>query len=151
MDFHLFPLKGFNNLSFGCSAKDFIAVFGEPEETEELHDEVFNDHATVYHYWNLGFSAFFTKSPFEILSSIEIDSENAVIFGVKVFSLNEKQLIELFKENNYTLSETEKHDWGEKRLSFDEAGVDLYIANNKLSSINYGINTEDNSYNYFPN
>lgn len=151
MDFFLHPLKGFNTLPFGCSPAEFISVFGEPDEKEELDDPVFNDHANVFHYWDLGFSAFFTRGAQEMFTSIEIDAKNTELFGQKVFDLDEKELIELFKTNNYTLSESEKHDWGEKRLSFDEACVDLYFANGKLSSVNYGINTEDNSYRYFPN
>ena len=35
------------------------------------------------------------------------------------------------------LYETEQHDWGEKRLSFDEAHIDFYFEKNKLISINY--------------
>ncbi|MCD6065874.1 MAG: hypothetical protein K0S33_700 [Bacteroidetes bacterium] len=151
MNFQLFPLKGFNELLFGCTPKEFIAVFGKPDETEELNDEIFNDQSVVYHYWDMGFSAFFTKKAQEVFTSIEIDAENTVLFGKQVFKMNEKELIELFKQHSFVLSESEKHDWGEKRLSFDEAGVDLYFANNKLSSINYGINTESDGFHYFPN
>jgi hypothetical protein len=151
MDFQLFPLKGFNDLPFGCTPKEFIAVFGKPDETEELNDEIFNDHAIVYHYWDMGFSAFFTKNPHEIFTSIEIDSEHAILFGQRVFQMTEKELVDLFKQHSFVLSESEKHDWGEKRLSFDDAGVDLYFANGRLSSINYGINTETDSFHYFPN
>jgi hypothetical protein len=152
MELNLFPLKGFNTLLFGCTPKEFTAVYGEPSEIEELKDEVFNDHATVYHYWDLGFSAFFTKKPNETFSSIEIDNKGALMFDKKIFELNEKQVIALFKEQTYKLSESEMHEWGEKRLSFDDAGVDLYFANNKLASINYGSITDvAGPFYYFPN
>ena len=152
MELILLPLKGFNNLNFGCTPEEFTAVYGEPNEKEELKDEVFNDDATVFHYWDLGFSAFFTKKPNETFSSIEIDNKNAVMFDKKIFELNEKEVIALFKEKSYPLSESEMHEWGEKRLSFDDACVDLYFANNKLTSINYGINTDiAGPFYYFPN
>lgn len=150
-EFNLYPLKAFNNLAFGCTPLEFKAVFGEPDEIEELNDIVFNDNATVYHYWELGFSSFFTKGPPEIFTSIEIDCKDTLMFGKRVFEMNEKDLVLLFKENNFQLSESEKHDWGEKRLSFDDACVDLYFSNGKLTSINYGVNTETQSFHYFPN
>lgn len=149
--FNLYPLKSFNNIAFGCGTAEFKAVFGEPDETEELNDAIFNDNAIVYHYWGLGFSSFFTKGPPEIFTSIEIDNKDTILFEKKVFELTEKELIQLFKENDFPLSESEKHDWGEKRLSFDDAGVDLYFSNGKLTSINYGVNTESQSFHYFPN
>lgn len=152
MELILLPLKGFNNLNFGCTPKEFIDVYGEPDEKEELNDEVFNDHATVYHYWDYGFSAFFTKKPEETFSSIEIDNKDALLFNKRIFELSEKEVVALFKENNYTLSESEMHEWGEKRLSFDDVGVDLYFSNNKLNSINYGITTDiAGPFYYFPN
>ena len=100
----------------------------------------------------MGFSAFFTKNPDETFSSIEIDNKNSVMFDKQIFDLNEKEVIALFKEHSYTLSESEMHEWGEKRLSFDDAGVDLYFSNNKLTSINYGITIDvAGPFYYFPN
>lgn len=152
MEFILLPLKGFNMLSFGCTPKEFTTMYGEPTEIEELNDEVFNDHARVYHYWDHGFSAFFSTQPVEKLTSIEIDNKESIMFGKKIFELSEKEVIALFKQQSYTLSESEMHEWGEKRLSFDDAGVDLYFANNKLTSINYGVTTDvAGPFYYFPN
>lgn len=151
MELTLVPLIGINNLKFGCSPDDVIKCFGEPEETEDLHDELLNDNAVVYHYWDMGLSFFFSVREHQQLSSIEIDNKDALMFGKKIFELSEKEAVELFKQHKFKLSESEMHEWGEKRLSFDDANVDLYFANQKLVSINFGVNQDDNSFFYFPN
>jgi hypothetical protein len=83
--------------------------------------------------------------------SVEVDNEETLLFGKKLFSLNEQQLIDLMKEHNYTLTDTEKQDWGEKRLSFDEAGLDCYFENGKMSSVNFGVIDELNTFEFLPN
>ena len=55
------------------------------------------------------------------------------------------------KQHNYILTDTEKQDWGEKRLSFDEAGLDCYFENGRLSSINFGVIDEPNNFEFLPN
>ncbi len=61
-----------------------------------------------------------------------------ILWGHKIFELNEKQIIDLFKSKGISDFETELHEWGEKRLSFDEANIDFYFEKSKLCSINYG-------------
>ena len=151
MELKLIPLVGINTLKFGCSPTEVIQYFGKPEEIEELRDELLNDDAIVYHYWEMGLSVFFSVREQESFSSVEIDNKGAILFDKKIFELNEKEAIDLFKQNGFKFSESEKHEWGEKRLSFDDANVDLYFANNKLVSINYGIMPDNNSFYYFPN
>ena len=57
--------------------------------------------------------------------------------------MNEKQIIELFKSKGINVFETEVHEWGEKRLTFDDTNIDFYFEKNKLSSINYGMSEMD--------
>ncbi|MCE3278396.1 MAG: hypothetical protein K0S44_587 [Bacteroidetes bacterium] len=59
--------------------------------------------------------------------------------------------IDLFKSQNYTLYETEVHEWGEKRLSFDDANIDFYFERDKLTSINYGKPLNDQPILILPN
>ena len=151
MELALIPIVGINDLKFGCTPAEVTKCFGEPEEIEELNDDLLNDNALVYHYWDIGLSIFFSIRENKIFSSLEIDNKDAILFGKRIFDLNEKEIIALFKENNFKLSESENHEWGEKRLSFDDINVDLYFANNKLSSINYGTLQDNSSFYYFPN
>jgi hypothetical protein len=144
-------LNGFCSVTFGEKPEGIKKVFGEPEETQTLHDEVLNTSSTVFHYWDLGFSLFFDKNKNETFCSAEIDNHDTLLFGVKIFTLNEKSFTELMKSHGFKLSDTETHEWGEKRLSFDEAGLDTYFENNKMVSVNFGIVEAGENFYYFPN
>lgn len=144
-------LKGLSSLDFGCKTPEACSLFGSPQEEQSLSDEVFNTSSLVYHYWDHGFSLFFDNHKGQSFASVEIDNPEALLFGTKVFSLNESQLIELLKQNGYALSESEKEGWGEKRLTFDEAGLDCYFENGRLISVNFGVVDPDSSFYYFPN
>jgi hypothetical protein len=143
-------LKGFCNVNFGQSIDDVRKVFGEPEEVQALDDEILNTSSTVYHYWDQGFSLFFDNSRNKTFCSVELDNRDTLLFSTKIFTLRENELVELMKLNGYELSDTEVHEWGEKRVSFDSAGLDCYFENNKLVSANFGIIEEDTFY-FFPN
>ena len=144
-------LKGFCTLSFGVSAVDAELVFGKPEEIQVLEDPILETSCTVYHYWESGFSLFFDNKNFMKFGSVEVDNEDTLLFSQKLFSLKEQQLIDLMKQNKFTLTDTEKQEWGEKRLSFDEAGLDCYFENGRLTSINFGVIDEPNNFEFLPN
>jgi hypothetical protein len=144
-------LKGFCTLNFGVSSVDAELVFGKPEEIQVLDDPILETSCTVFHYWQSGFSLFFDNKNSMKFGSVEVDNEETLLFGQEIFSLNEKQLIDLMKTHNYVLSDTEKQDWGEKRLSFDDAGLDCYFENGQLSSINFGVIDEANNFEFLPN
>lgn len=144
-------LKGFCNLSFGENADTIKKIFGDPEEIQELTDDILNTSSTVFHYWDMGFSLFFDNHKNSSFTSVEIDNKDTLLFDTKIFHLKEKEIIELMSKNGYKLSDTENHDWGEKRLSFDEAGLDCYFQNQKLASVNFGIGNRPEDFYYFPN
>lgn len=145
------PLQGFCTLNFRLFPPDAESLFGEPEETQTLTDEILDAESYVMHYWESGFSLFFDNLNERRFSSVEVDNEDTLLFGAKIFSLSEKQIVELMAANGYKLSDSETHEWGEKRLSFDEAGIDFYFENNHLQSINFGLVEDAGSFKYFPN
>ena len=136
-DITIHLLKGFCGLFFGDNPQRAIMLFGEPNEKEELIDELFNEKSMVYHYWDHGFSLFFKNDENKGLHCVEVDNKEAILLGEKLFELKEEDIISLFKKNGFSLSEKEQHTWGEKRLSFDEAFADLYFEKGKLISINF--------------
>ena len=144
-------LSGFSNYKFGQSIAEAELVFGKAEETQVLDDPILETSCTVLHYWDLGFSLFFDNKNFKKFSSVEVDNDETILFSQTVFKLKEVQLIELMKENNFTLTDTEQQEWGEKRISFDEAGLDCYFENGKLVSINFGVIDDINNYAFLPN
>jgi hypothetical protein len=147
----ILPKIGLNNFKFGTPAAEALKVFGKPEETEDLKDDVLNANSLVYHYWEKGFSLFFNANADKIFTCAEIDNPESILFGARIFDLTETELIKLFEANGYKVSETEDHEWGEKRVSFDEALIDLYFENDELSSINFGLFPEESTFFYFPN
>jgi hypothetical protein len=144
------PMKGINDLKFGVSTDEVKEFFGEPEEVEEVTDN--EEYSTViWHYWTKGLSIFFDDENNKLFSSVEVDNPLAVLWGKLVFQMNEKELIKLFKEQGYSEIDTENHEWGEKRVSFDDAMVDLYFEDGALQSINYGVIFNDLEIAVWPN
>lgn len=145
------PLVGFNGLDFWLFPKDAEAIFGPPEETQTLADDIFDTESYVMHYWDQGFSLFFDNLKEQRFSSVEVDNHETMLFGAMVFKLKEQEITDLMKKEGHALSDSETHDWGEKRLSFDTAGIDFYFENHKLQSINFGVIEDAGGFQYFPN
>ena len=144
------PGIGLSNLLFGATMAEVEKALGKAEETEEL-DDIDDSRSTVWHYWEQGFSLFFDENKHRLFGCVEIDNEDCILWGQRIFSMTEKQIIELFKSRNYTQYETEVHEWGEKRLSFDDANIDFYFEKNRLSSVNYGRPMNDSHMLILPN
>lgn len=144
-------LKGFSELNFGKTIADAELIFGKAEETQVLDDDILETSCTVLHYWEKGFSLFFDNKNYKKFSSVEVDNEETILFGKQIFDLKEQQLIDLMKDNNFPLSDSEQQEWGEKRLSFDDAGLDCYFENGSLSSINFGVIDTGGDFNFLPN
>jgi hypothetical protein len=131
------PCVGLSTLLFGAKPNEAEECFGSPED-KELIDDIEEAKSTVWHYWEQGFSLFFDEGSNNEFCCVEIDNPQTILWGIKIFDLNEKKIIDLFQQNGYTLSDSELHDWGEKRISFDDANIDFYFQKNKLVSINFG-------------
>lgn len=144
-------LKGFCSLKFGQKPSDAEVLFGPPEETQSLKDDILNTASYVLHYWDLGFSLFFDSNRNNSLNIVEVDNEETILYGKQVFNLSETEVVELLKANGYKLSDTERHEWGEKRLSFDDAGLDCYFENGRLSTLSFSASETGENFQYFPN
>src|SRR4051812_2082299 len=95
------PCIGLSNLMFGASMTDISKIVGPAEETELL-DDLDDCQSTVWHYWEHGFSLFFDERNHRLFGCVEIDNSEAVLWEKKIFTLNEKQIIDLFKSKNIT-------------------------------------------------
>ncbi len=138
------PQIGFSTLLFGATMADARKVWGEPEDTQLINDiEEFQ--ATVWHYWDNGFTLFFDEQHNQLFNCVEISNKDSVLWGQKIFDLKEKQIIELFKSTGIVDYETEQHEWGERRLSFDASSIDFYFEKNKLISVNFCKSLHDSS------
>jgi hypothetical protein len=132
------PKIGLNNILFGIAKVEAELILGNAEEHERFDSG--DDYQTeVLHYWSSGFSLFFDQRNNYILSCVEIDNEDTLLWGEKIFSLTEEQIVELFVKQGYIQKDMEEHDWGERRLSFEGAMVDFYFESNELISISFGV------------
>ncbi len=129
--------EGFGPLSFGSSQHDCMMHFGIPEEKEEI-EGIDGSLNSVWHYWDKGFSVFFDKSRDDKFCCVEIDSSfPLVIYNQLVFGKREEEVIALLSTAGFVVSDSEQHEWGERRISFDDIFADFYFEKGKLVSVNY--------------
>ena len=130
-------LKGFASLSFGASNTEAIKLFGNAEANEEM-EAIDGSKSAIWHYWSKGFTLFFDGPQTNRFCCAEIDkSVELKLFNKTIFSLSPDQLKKLLVENGFKELEEEMHEWGEKRITFDDAMADFYFVNETLVSVNY--------------
>jgi len=135
------PRQGLCDLRFGASMPQAEMYFGKPEAIEHI-DEIEEYKSIVWHYWKRGFSLFFDDSFRNTFSCVELDDQQTLLWSREVFKMDENEIVKLFKTQGYVDVDREEHKWGEKRVSLDDAMVDLYFENEVLISINYCV-TQD--------
>jgi hypothetical protein len=131
--------QGFGPADFGCSQSECLKQFGTPDEKETLEGITGAD-SEVWHYWEKGFSLFFDPAFESKFCSVEIDqSFPLTLFGKTIFGTKEQELTTLLKEKGYLVSDSEQHEWGERRVTFDDIFADFYFEKGVLVSVNYSV------------
>ncbi|MBR3940106.1 MAG: hypothetical protein IKJ67_09090 [Bacteroidales bacterium] len=128
--------KGIGELLFGMSVDDVKHLLGEPTEIENI-DNGMDEETLVLHYDELGLTLFFEGEP-RLLNCIDTDNEETILFGQKVYDMQEKEVAQLMVANNYFAEDIETESWGERRVSFSEANVDFFFEDDELVSIVFG-------------
>lgn len=129
--------QGFGPVDFGCSQAECRKQFGEPDEKEHLEGIAGVD-SEVWHYWERGFSLFFDPAYDSKFCCVEIDETFPLqMFGQLVFGRKEQEFTAMMKEKGHVVSDQEQHEWGEKRLTFDDIFADFYFEKGILVSVNY--------------
>ncbi len=134
------PNSGLNELRFGAGMEEAEKMFGKPEQTEQLDTEG-EYPTTVWHFWSNGFSLFFDHAAQQKFTCAEIDNKNALLWDSHIFEMTEEEIVTLFRTKGFFTIDHETHEWGEKRVSFDDAMIDFYFEKGKLTSINFSIPT----------
>lgn len=150
MTIEIKPRIGLNNLNFGVSMPDVEKFLGKPQEIARI-DEMEEHKSIVWHYWSSGFSAFFDDNANGKFSCAEIDNKKALLWDQEIFLLTEKEIVKLFNKKGFKEIEIEQQKWGERRVSFDDALVDLYFESEKLISVNFSMPVVQNKIVFFPN
>ncbi|MBI9038634.1 MAG: hypothetical protein JEY97_10920 [Bacteroidales bacterium] len=139
------PKIGFGELEFGDTTEKLTSYLGEAEEIENI-EEIEDDadfNTLILNYWSIGITVFFEGVEKSVISCFETDNPEAMLFGKKIFELNEKEVIELMNANGFTEIEDEIEEEGEKRLSFDQALIDFFFEDDILAAINWGVLIND--------
>ena len=146
MKLEIKPLEGFGALEFGAAPEEVFEYLGQPDEDEVFEDDE-EGSTTVYHFWDMAVSAFFEDEEEPGLINIETDNEEATLFGQLVFTLKEDEIIKLMKANGFSEIDTEimesEESENEKRVSFDDAMIDFFFEDDKLSAVSWGVFLED--------
>ncbi|MFP4289803.1 MAG: hypothetical protein ACLFQS_11150 [Bacteroidales bacterium] len=133
------PLIGIGDLKFGAPQSEAENYMGEPEEIEDLPGEEGESDAEVWNYWDEGHTVFFEKDHDNRFTCFETDNDQTLLFGEKVFGLNESQIVELMNKKGFDDMDAEDEEWGERRISFNDAVMDFYFENDKLISVSWGV------------
>ena len=73
-----------------------------------------------------------------LVSSISTISEDATLFGEKIYDMNRNQIIELMKKNGYKEFDEEEQE-GDTCLIYDELMLDFYFNEGELIDVVWGV------------
>jgi hypothetical protein len=133
--------EGLNELKFGLTMAEVKKILGNPDDTEILDDS--EEITELWYYFDDGITVFFEEYDEMRCVCLETDNSEAFLLGEKIADLKEKDIIDLFCKNGFNDFEKEDEDWGEKRISFNDAVADIYFENDELISINWGVDYDE--------
>ncbi|MEI6060133.1 MAG: hypothetical protein WCR72_05460 [Bacteroidota bacterium] len=139
MDLQIVLKKGMGEIHFGCTPEVVRALFGEPEEVEELESAIDgNVESIVWNYPDTGLIFFFDAANGEpTLSTIESDNLETVLFNSRIFNITRDNVIALMYENGYSELDEDDETWGEHRVTFEDGQVDFYFADQELTLVSW--------------
>lgn len=139
MDLQIILKQGLGEINFGCTPEVVRAQFGEPDEVEELESAIDGVvESIVWNYPDSGLNFFFDAANGEpILSTIESDNLETVLFNSLIFNITREQIIALMKENSYSDIDEEDETWGEHRVTFEDAQIDFYFTDQELTLVSW--------------
>lgn len=138
------PKKGYGDILFGMTYDEVINLLGSPDEEIDSKDEDFvledDPISKTIFYDELGAALYFELQPeneLYILESIDVDNEEAVLFGKKVFELETKELVKFIENETKEKGEVEEdEDFPTyKIIDFEEAGISLQFDNDELITV----------------
>jgi hypothetical protein len=131
--------EGISNVKFNCSPELVRAVYGEPDDTEELDNPCDGSlESLVWNYDDLGLNFFFDTTGMEpVLITIESENTGTELFGKQLFQLTKADIILLMKMNDFPEFEEEDETWGEHRLTYEDAQLDFYFADGDLTLVSW--------------
>jgi hypothetical protein len=137
MNLEIKPKVGLGDLKFGEIPENVTKLFGKPQQAEEIESD--DDLKTVILTYDNGVTVFLEGIVEPVVSNFDIDNRNATLFGKDVFGMNEQEVVDLMKDNHFSNMEKEEEEWGETRITFEDALLDFYFENNEMVAVSWGV------------
>ena len=132
------PRKGYGEIHFGETSEKVITYIGQPEDVENIEDvDGFN--TVVLYYWDLGVTVFFEGKEKSVVSCIETENPESLMFGKKIFEMSEEDIVALMDSPGFEVAEIEMETSGERRVSYDDAMIDFFFSEGDLIAVNWGV------------
>ncbi len=133
------PLKGYGEIPFGMTLDETVKLLNMPDFYEELSDmEETGNRSIYYEYAELQTNIYFEGITKSVVACFETENKSATLYGKKIFDLKKDQVIDLMKANGFKEMEEETED-GELRISFDEAMIDFFFEDDKMTAVSWGV------------
>ena len=136
-------LEGLDDIEFGATAEDVAEIFGKPDEIEELEEDDDELKTVIWSFNDNGVTLFFDGEEPKLFSCVETDNKNTTLFGKKIFDMKSQEIIDMMLAHGFEEVDEDTEEWGEKRLSFDEALIDFYFENDEMVTVNWGVFFEE--------
>lgn len=136
------PRVGLGNILFGEIPENLTKIMGKPETVEDVRTD--DDlKTTILSFPEKGITVFLEGLIEPIVSNFDVDNKSATLFGVNIFEKSEAEVKKLMEEKGYTSFEDEEEEWGERRLTCEDALMDFYFIEGKLQAVNWGVYIKD--------
>ena len=136
------PKIGLGDILFGEIPGNLTKIMGQPETAEDVRTD--DDlKTTILSLPEKGITVFLEGLIEPIVSNFDVDNKAATLFGVNIFEKTEAEAKALMEANGYTNFEEDEEEWGERRLSCEDALMDFYFIDGKLQAINFGVYIKD--------
>jgi len=141
MNLEIKPKIGLGDLKFGEIPENVTKMFGKPEQVEEITSD--DDLKTTILSYSNGVTIFLEGLVEPVVSNFDIDNKNATLFGQEIFGMSEKEIISMMNDQGFGEIEKEEEEWGETRVTFDDALIDFYFEKNQLVAVSWGVLIND--------
>lgn len=128
--------EGLGDVRFGMSPDQVTTIMGRADEVEKM-DGANDEPTTVLHYNELGITLFF-EGEIPTLSCIDISNSDCILFGEKVFDLDERALVRLMVTNGYPEQDVDDDLIIDRRVGFTRANIDFYYDDDEMSALILG-------------
>lgn len=142
LNFDIKPKIGLGDLLFGEIPENLTKILGQPESVEDIKTD--DDlKTTILSFPEKGLTVFLEGLVEPIVSNFDVDNKTATLFGVRIFEKSEAEAKQVMLDNGYSLFEEDEEEWGERRLSCEDALMDFYFIDGKLQAVNFGVYIKD--------